>query len=494
MILSKFIDKTLDAAKQSALQIYGDDYSSLMQMIPDDSQKKKQGHEQRMANNSSAQKRAKSERASKEGVFFERSFEAKTNQQQASEQPIEKKLKSIRKYAAQQSSDTADTFDMKDSKDDAQPKTFEKETAPTEAKTNNNVYSRQSIRPKQQSTKSPENSAASQQKGFEESELSSKLSSSSSNQDDRYDQFVPKLPNGISQPAAPVNAQQKKQNADDIHQRLDRLESLMHLALSTPDATHSDHPLYHKLLHKGVAQKLLNRWFEHIAAQGIEPTQQAKLFHSKLLQQIDEELRQSKADKPSKVMLFAGRSGAGKTHLVMKLAGLPAFLSDKKVAVAFFAPESSNSLDRYSILEPFCQDKNIDFYRLENKESAMDLAEWDAYDHILIDTPSLEIDEESLIKHISTLQEHVSPQAAIETHYLVNTAINGTAFNDPLAQEVNADHLALTHIDKSLKWGKTVQLMVNTTYKLRYISSGPSIAGNLLPFDPEKFARKLLRA
>jgi signal recognition particle GTPase len=76
----------------------------------------------------------------------------------------------------------------------------------------------------------------------------------------------------------------------------------------------------------------------------------------------------------------------------------------------------------------------------------------------------------------------------------VNTSISGTAFNDPLAKDIEADHIALTHIDQSLKWGKTVQLLANTDYKLRYISSGPSILSDLLPFKPEKFARKLLRA
>jgi len=493
MILNKFIDKTLEAAKQSALQIYGDDYSNLTNMMPGDDKQGNQDEEHPQKKKEKESEGVTPTNGNPEGaVVFERSHDKNSRKKQSSDRTIDQNLKSIRKYAAQQTTDNRESFHTKDSTADATPPIAEETGDSSYNKSASSVYSRKAIRPKKPVTK--DKSRSSREQEFDNLKLNNMTPSPQKNQEEPYDQLVQGLPNDISERVNDEDQESEKNDSGDIHKRLDRLESLMHLALSTPDAAYYEHPLYHKLLHKGVSQKLIKQWFEHITAQGIEPTQQADLFYAKLLQQIDECLEQSKADTSKKVMIFTGRSGAGKTHLIMKLASIPNFLADKKIGIACFAP-TTNTKNKYSILEPFCNDKDIDFYRFENTDSITALtAKWDIYDHILIDTPSLEMDGQSLSNDISTLQKSVARHTETETHYLVNTAVNGTAFNDPLAQEVKADHLALTHIDQSLKWGKTLQLLTNTDYKLRYISSGPSIAGNLLPFDPEKFARKLLRA
>ncbi|MEL7833605.1 hypothetical protein [Fodinibius sp. Rm-B-1B1-1] len=500
MILNKVIDKTFKAAKQSAQQIYGDDFSKIKDMMPEE-EENDEDHaskkRKRKRPKSQKQKRTTKQKA-KGGVVFERSAQTKPDQQDSTNKKLDKKLESIRKYAAQQTNeDTKKSIDKTDASADAEPSvTKNKKESTSEQQPVNNVYSRKDIRQRTSDAQKKDSKKELPKQELDTVTLNNMEPPSENEQEPLYDKFVEELPNGVS----PIIDTQEEQagennNSNDIHKRLDRLESLMHLALSTPDTAYSEHPLFHKLLHKGVSQKLIRGWFEAIIEQGIQPAQQPKLFQSKLLQRIDELLQQSNADIPEKGLLFAGRSGSGKTHLIMKLASSPNFGAGKEIAIASFAPTDGSAKNRYSILKPFCNDQGIDFYHIESTRQAKAfIPKWKNYDHVLIDTPSLEMDGESLIESITTLKKELQKEFNTETHYLVNTAVNGTAFNDPLAKDIKANHIALTHIDQSLKWGKTMQLLANTDYKLRYISSGPSITGGLLPFNPEKFARKLLRA
>jgi flagellar biosynthesis GTPase FlhF len=496
MILNKFLDKTFEAAKQSALQIYGDDYSHLKDILPKEEQEEQnRGSQKRKRQQSkSASEKKSSNPKTKGGVVFERSTQPKQKKEQSSSKKLDQKLESIRKYAAQQENKNSTTsVDKKDATDDATPPATDSKEESGSAGSLNNVYSRKDIR-NQKAAQKPDTRKKSTKQEFDTVTLNNMQPSSNNEQDPLYDKFVEELPNGVSPVKEAAKDVEENKDSEDIHKRLDRLESLMHLALSTPDTAYSEQPLFHKLLHKGVSQKLIRQWFESIIEQGIQPAQQPKLFHSKLLQRIDELLQQSKADTPNKIQLFAGRSGAGKTHLIMKLASLSALGENKTIAIASFMPQTGSAKNRYSILEPFCSDQDVDFFPLQSADQISTFAQkWEHYDHILIDTPPLEIDGQALIEEVAELQTTLQQHAPTETHYLVNTAVNGTAFNDPLAKDISADHIALTHIDQSLKWGKTIQLLANTRYNLRYISSGPSISGDLVPFDPEKFARKLLR-
>ncbi|MCW9705361.1 hypothetical protein [Fodinibius salsisoli] len=497
MILNKFIDKTFKAAKQSALQIYRDDYSMLKSIIPKGKSHKdgKDTFSQQKQQTKSRDEKDTTTKRATGGVVYERSGEKKSQNDDSSDKQLNKKLESIRNYAAQQSmDDNSESIDQKDTSTDAEPSPTKSQEEATSLQSTNNVYSRKDIRNQSSAGKKENTKQQPPRQDFDILTLNSMNPSSATEKVPLYNKFVKELPNGVS--PAPGNKEENgKNSATDIHKRLDRLESLMHLALSTPDTAYSEHPLFHRLLHKGVSQKLIHKCFERITEQGIQPHQQPELFHSKLLHHIDELLRQSKAGKPKQVLLFAGRSGAGKTHLIMKLASLPDLGTDKNIAIASFAPTNGSAKNKYSILEPFCDDQGIDFFWTRNKEQVKDsIPKWKKYDHVLIDTPALEMEEQTLIGDIMVLKELLEKKMEIETHYLINTAVNGTAFNDPLAKDIDTDHIAFTHIDQSLKWGKTVQLLANTDYKLRYISSGPTISDNLFVFDPEKFAHKLLQA
>ncbi|WP_138430777.1 hypothetical protein [Fodinibius saliphilus] len=479
MKLNKFLGKTVEAAKQSARQIYADDYSQLKSVVPDKDNDNGQGSSKEHAQENNSRDDQETATKPNKGVVFERSGASQADSNKATKK-IDSKLASIRKYAAQQTSEQIDHSNEWKSTPDKEELT--KSLSNPTAQKAPPIYSRKDIRPKAKS-------AGTKEKRIKNSS-DKKKEKKSVQQNQLMDQPVSKLPND-----GPKNTEtetQEHSNAD-LHKRLDRLESLMHLSLSSGYGQFCDHPLFHKLLHKGVPQKLVNNWFDTLNQQGIDPDFRPQLFQSKLALLIQDLLEGSKAATEDDILLFCGRSGTGKTQLIMKLCQHSSFFQNKNIAVANFNPMPGKQL-YYSVLAPYCKNNDIDYYQVSGVEEVNNFQNrWNTYDHILIDTPAIEVEGQHRMEKILAIKETLSAIRGVETQYLINTAINGNAFNDPLGVEVEADHIALTHIDQSIKWGKTMQLITNTDYKLRYISSGPTIAGNLLPFDPEKFAQKLIR-
>jgi len=237
---------------------------------------------------------------------------------------------------------------------------------------------------------------------------------------------------------------------------------------------------------------MIVKWFDTLCEQGINPQSQQKLFASKLKLIIRDLISSAQSERLNHIMLFAGRSGSGKTSLITRLSRHPRFLKGKKVAIAAIYPKGENYY--YSILPQFCSDNNLPYYRIDGGTALKNLYdEWGKYDHVLIDTSSLEMEGSELLKTLTGLRSANPDPSKFDIHYLVDTAVDSNAFNDPLAAEIGAGHIVLTHLDKSSKWGRSVQLIAQTDYSIRFISGGEGTPDSLLPFDSKLFTEKLLR-
>lgn len=499
MSLNNFIDKTLKAAKQSAQQIYGDDFSKLKEINSEDNEEQKRGFsdgQEAFDKEEAPSKEELAENTTQEGVVFERSGSEPQLKNENSSTEINGKLDSIRQYAAEQNNGNREERSNNREASSSKKGSGETDNRPQMKipKPVSELYSRKDIRPRKQENKTDSKKSNKQpddNKGEKNHQKGTEPDSK-----ELYDQLVKDLPNGVSDPSNDSDREEKQtKDKQDLHERLERLESLIEGKLSFSRDERANHPIYHKLMERGVPPQLITSWFERIKQEGVDPDQQHELFRSKMLHLISKKLQASQAGPTAKMLLFTGRSGSGKSQLVLKLITLSHFLETDDVAVVSFVPDKNFTKQSYSIVKPFCHENNIDFYQIESTEEAADYrSKWKSYDHVLFETPALETGGESLITAINRLKNELQSQATVETHYLVNTSVQGVAFNDPLANDVAADHVTLTHIDRSTKWGKTIPLLLNTDYRLRYISCGPSLSGDLLPFDANKFTRKLLRA
>lgn len=469
MILNKFLDKTIETAKQSALQMYGYNLTELKSILHDedgDEGSRKNSSQQKKKNENKHLPTAQRKRA---GVTFERSTrtDSKNSSNDDVDNDIESKLTAIRKYAAEQTASNAaemSHWEGNSSNDNGSQK---------QSTTSKRLYSRKDIRSQAKKTDNKITAMKSKDHGDSSRTVSSI--------DQKQFSFKHE------------NKSEKEEEERSLHQRLDRLESLMHLTLSSDDLSYASHPAFHKLLHKGVPKRLISKWFHTISDQSIHPNKQEELFQSKLSSIIQEEISGIHSGNPKKLLLFTGRSGSGKTSMVMKLSQQSHLFEEQDIAVASIVPDDNTKLNYYTILDPFCKDHDIPYYRLKNEQELDTLSkEWKSFDHILIDTPSIELIDEFFFKQFVNIKQKLLSLYEMETHYLVNTAVNGVAFNDPLAVQVKADHLAFTHIDQSNKWGRTVQLLIQSDYGLRFINSSESVEDEIDIFKPELFAKKLL--
>jgi len=468
MIMNEFLNKTIKAAKQSALQIYDDDFSNLSLRISwEDEQEKKQ----KPQNNRNSR-----------GVVFERSSETEANKKP---QKVSSTLQTLRQYAAEQSS--TEIKEIENWSSSSVPAVESTNVASKKkVSATKRIYSRKDIRKK--NLKEGDGN-----KIIEDDNSSSKKSEAFTERANPSKMPVNQQSEGAARSESNKKVSQNvKESQNDIDARLNQLESLVQLMLSADDFSYSSHPLFQKLLYKGVPKRMIIKWFDTLCEQGIDPNNQQQLFGSKLGLIIQNHVSSAQSERMNHIMLFAGRSGSGKTSLITRLSQHPGFLTNKKLAIAAIYPKEKNYY--YSILPEFCRDNNLPYYRIDTETTFEQLYdEWTKFDHVLIDTPSLETDETNLLKTVSKLEFPYRDLSEIDIHYLVNTAVGSNAFNDPLASEIGANHIVLTHLDKSKKWGQSTQLIAQTNYSIRFISGGEAMPESLLPFNAKLFTEKLLR-
>jgi flagellar biosynthesis GTPase FlhF len=197
-----------------------------------------------------------------------------------------------------------------------------------------------------------------------------------------------------------------------------------------------------------------------------------------------------------KYLLFTGPAGAGKTQLIMKLTQHPGFMKQKNVAVVSILPQSAATSPYYTILRPFCEDHNIPFYTIKTGVDVAEMQEeWEAFDHVLIDSPSISTQQDTSFRQYWKIRQILASLKPLEVHYVVNASLNkfyfkeSTAINHPL----QPDYIAITHLDEVSQWGPVIPFMKEMGCPARFVSNGDRLPDSLHNFDPAWFAQNVLK-
>ena len=294
--------------------------------------------------------------------------------------------------------------------------------------------------------------------------------------------------------AAEASAGQQRE-ITALHKRFDKLESLLDSALISSNLDYASHPSFQQLVRTGIKPTIIARWFRQIIETGIDPDEEPEQFVSGLSGIIRNALK-TPADRPlSRHVLFTGPSGSGKTSLIMKLVQHPEFLSGKNIAVVSVQPDKKGQ-PYYTVLEPFCRDRNIPFHRLDTALDMSDVLEtWKTYDHILIDTPAIPVAQERAFREYWKIRQLLVAATPLEVHYVINASLNRFYFRDSgsMHHPLQPDFVALTHLDEVSQWGPVIPFMEEMGCGARFMSLGADIPNGLREFSPAWFAQQVLQ-
>lgn len=506
MIFKKIFGKTLDAARKSAKQMYGEDYRVY---------EEKEGEEESGITVVVDEKKASSRKpatGSEEGdVRFERS----DLPDGIDETKIAPQLEALRRIAEEQSRKKEQTRNIQKRKNQQfrqvltkpsdsiseQPSLFSNREKPVTTYSRNSV--RQPITSQEKGSskaKEPEE-ASSAGVGLSRPADPDQTGGSLLNQ---FDQTGPRLKKPLIKPKPaeekPETRNQQIPRAQEreisaLHKRFDRLEALIAKQLVTPNVSFVSHPAFQQLIRSGISVSLVTRWFSTIINEGIDPYDQSKRFMARLSEILKEVLSVESNTKPLKYQLFTGPAGAGKTHLIMKLLLHDDFLKERRCAVLSLLPADEKG-PYYTILEPFCRDQAIPLYEVRKGVDITEkLEEWSDFEYVLIDTPSLQMEQEHSFREYWKVRQMMAPLTPLEVHFVVNAARSRHYFKSTSSSHhpLQPDYIALTHLDEMDHPGSLVPFLDEMDASVRYVSTGDEVPGSIDTFKPVRFAQKLLQ-
>jgi flagellar biosynthesis GTPase FlhF len=276
--------------------------------------------------------------------------------------------------------------------------------------------------------------------------------------------------------------------------RFDRLEAMMDSSLMTANINMVAHPVFQQLIQTGIQPVTVSNWFRRVIARGVDPNTQSEAFMAQISEIIRQALDRSASDRPDKYILFTGPSGSGKTSLIMKL--LKENHGVRRTAVIALLPENESAANYFTILEPFCLRHEIPYFTVANSSEVTTLRESLLdFDQILIDTPSLPLQQDKAFRRYWELRQIFTPLGVFEAHYVVNAAMSKLYFEDPSASHhpLQPDFVAITHLDEVDKLGPIIPFMEGMACKARWVSMSASPTSGLSAYDPAWFARKILQ-
>ncbi len=533
MIFKRFFGKTIEAAKKSAKQMYGDNYK-VFDSTDEGEEKagitvvvdKEKGQQHKPG---SRRGKKAPESTAEEWVSFKQSDEPKgiDEEQIAPELEMIRQIANDKKKKNQPAKKDDNVFKqvLNNTRDPFSD--LDKRTDPDQGK-KTTVYGRDAIRSKRQNPGSDEkkqntkpslsrsyrpsltaqtsmrstsikSEEITDRKVLRDSSGSSVTKKDSSGNDllNMFDQSGPKIKKPtVSSETADPGSRYHEREMKALHKRFDKIEALLDSNLILSNIEYISHPAFQQLVKTGISISVVSGWFSRIIKEGIDPEGQSKLFMSKLSEIIKEVLSVDSSAEPLKYQLFTGPSGSGKTELIMKLLLHPEYLEDQKTAVISVIPNPDSQKHYYTILKPFCSDHDISYYEISaGLEVNQYLQEWAQFDTILIDSPSLQIEKEESFRQYWKIRQLLAPLTPLEVHYVVNVSKNRHYFHSSSAihHPLQPDYIALTHLDEITQWGAVIPFFQDMEASTRYISTGKHIPDSLETFKPAWFAQKLLQ-
>jgi flagellar biosynthesis GTPase FlhF len=264
-------------------------------------------------------------------------------------------------------------------------------------------------------------------------------------------------------------------------------------SLISANLDYASHPTFQQLLKAGVRGTTISGWFKEIMNVGVDPFENKETFLFEMGKIIRNAITIDEPRVAQPNMVFVGASGAGKTTMIMKLVEHPDFFAQKRVAIVSVIPR--NSHQKYSILEPFSRDHNLDYYQVKDGIDVSKLMKkLVEYDHVLFDTPSISLEKETAFREYWKIRQILASVMPLEVHFVVNASMEQFYFRETYAANhpLQPDYVAITHLDETQRWGHLIPFLKTLGCGVRYLSMGTQVPDDVHAFSPTWFAEQIL--
>ncbi len=196
-----------------------------------------------------------------------------------------------------------------------------------------------------------------------------------------------------------------------------------------------------------------------------------------------------KSDHEKRVKMFIGPTGVGKTTTLAKLAARYSIMKKRSVGLITtdnFRIAAAEQLGTYAKI------MGLRMERASTRETFNKaLKSFDDRDIILVDTPGRARPDDGYLNQL----EQSLPDQTIETNLL----INATGSEDHLENIVSGysrfriDHLIVTKIDESRRFGMLYDIISKTKKPVRYLTCGQNVPQDIEEVTPGIMANLMLR-
>ncbi len=279
-----------------------------------------------------------------------------------------------------------------------------------------------------------------------------------------------------------------------VRERLESIEQRMSEAVIGASQQWMAHPLYAEMLRRQLRPLSLNRLFDRLAQQGYAPTDDMQKLRWALAQELRRALDAPPSGKRAGVQVLIGPSGAGKTSLLLKLAGSTRFYGYHRASVLVIVPEGEDPTQHHA---------TVDLYRrfalpvqavqtIDEMRRALHRAQ--GFAPLLIDTPPLPTDALAagrLLTQIKRLLEAVTP---VQVTFTLNATRAFETFDVAYLQRLplRPDALALTHLDETPGWGRAAEWLMALPLPVPFVATGPALPDDVAAFSPTWFVEKMM--
>jgi len=280
--------------------------------------------------------------------------------------------------------------------------------------------------------------------------------------------------------ARPGGATAPARGVDEVHKRLDILESFIRFQVP------HESPIFTHLLDVGVEQTLVRHIAQSCAA--VTPRETEAFVRRRVLELLERVAPLKASGGGSDVVAFVGPTGAGKTTTIAKLAARFSLQQRRRVGLI---SEDNRRIAALQQLRTYARILDLPLCTVTRpKDAAPALAELRDRDIVLVDTSGLGGRGAADLDRLCAVFDALGVRDVVMTLAATSSASDLRAWAERLAV-LRPSRIIVTKLDETVRPG-ILLTCADLGLPFSHITTGPAIPDDIAPARPDRLAAALL--